>query len=117
LPEVLLLACAVVLCKLIEHYGAYRWCWHLGHWQLSHVTVPKRSLDMPSTVSTCRTSWKMHFVVIFQMFAFRGVHSNHFSLHFQFHFVTIFLPNKKNDPKMELKMSRKWSENGYREQP
>ena len=59
---------------------------------------------MPSTVSTCRTSWKMHFVVIFQMFAFGEFHGNLFSLHFLFDFVTIFLPNNENDPKMKPKM-------------
>ena len=76
---------------------------------------------MPSKVSsmesTRQTSWKMHFVVIFQMFVFWGFHGSHFWFHFWFHFVIIFLPNNKNDPKMKLKMSQKWPENGYREQP
>jgi hypothetical protein len=51
------------------------------------------------------------------MFAFRSVHSNHFWLPFLFHFIIIFLPNIENDPKMGWKMTRKWPENGYREQP
>ena len=47
--------------------------------QLSHVTkVMRWSLDMLSMVNTCWTSWKMHFVVIFQMFAFWSIHSSHF---------------------------------------
>ena len=88
LLDALLLACAVVLSKLLEHNSVYCWCWHLGHWQLSpsdcHLTAPRQSLDLPSTVSTCQTSWKMHFVVIFQMFPFWSVHSNIFSFIFFF---------------------------------
>ena len=56
--------------------------------------------------------------VIFVIFAFQGVHGKHFHVIFFFRFVIIYyLPNKKNDPKMKPKMSRKWPKNGYREQP
>ena len=60
---------------------------------------------------------KMHFCFIFKIFAFWSVHSSHFWSHFLFHFLIIFLPNNENDPKMRLKMSQKWPENGYCEQP
>jgi hypothetical protein len=33
-------------------------------------------------LSACRTACKMHFVLIFKIFAFQSVHSSHFSRHF-----------------------------------
>ena len=77
-------------------------------WSLEHAVA--------SMVSTCRFGhaeysqylpdiMKMHFVIIFGIFAKQSVHGRHFWLHFLLHFITNFLLNNENDPKMNLKMS------------
>ena len=48
---------------------------------------------LPALLKSC----KMHFCLIFQMFAFQSIHSNHFC----FIFCFIFLPN---NPKIKPKM-------------
>ena len=75
------------------------------HWQLntSQYTAVRRSFNMPSTVSTCRT-WKTHFCFIFEIFVFQSVHGNIFGFIFDF----ILWPFFCQTSKMIQKWSQKW---------
>ena len=62
------------------------------------------SLNMPSTCQHCRGPCKMHFCIIFVIFAFQGVHSSHFSCYFSDH----FWDHSEHSSAKHMKMSQKW---------
>jgi len=103
LLEVSLLDCAVVFHKFLEHNSAYHWCGHLAQWTHQHHGS-KVVFEYAEHLPVCWTSWKMHFVVIFKMFVFWSIHSNHFSLHFLVHSDH----SSAKQPKMIQKWSQKW---------
>jgi hypothetical protein len=44
--------------------------------------LPEAGFDYAENLHGCRKPCKMHFVLIFKVFAFQGVHGCHFSRHF-----------------------------------
>jgi hypothetical protein len=60
--------------------------------------------DYAENLCGCWKLCKMHFVLIFIIFAFQGVHGCHFWLHFWLHFCLFTTKMIENEPKM----SQKW---------